>query len=296
MHRASRPLLRRAWEETDDPVEIVAKLAGGPATAGIGDRTWARFLVDLHARMPKTTFRKGSEVMGPVRAVKDAGEIAALRRCRGGRRPGRRATASGRDPARGPDGSRGVGRTSDAVSSPRATDVNSPSSRRSQRREPASRGGRVLDQRRRGRAVRLRRHDGLVLSTSRCVWTGAVGPPSEFRGRTGVARSASCRRGGHHRNALRGRRCSRSRIITEGGTARISSTAPGTASVWRNTKIPTSWAAIATPLLPATRSPSSLASTCPGSGVHGSRTSSSPPSPDPTLSSTVDHGLITVDT
>ncbi len=68
------------WEETDDPVEIVAGLAGSPATAAIGDRTWARFLVDLHARMPRTTFRKGSEVMGPLRAVKDAAEIAALRR------------------------------------------------------------------------------------------------------------------------------------------------------------------------------------------------------------------------
>src|SRR6476469_3828848 len=68
------------WEETDDPVEIVARLAGTPQTAAIGDRTWARFLVDLVARMPSTTFRKGSEVMGPLRAVKDAAEIAALRR------------------------------------------------------------------------------------------------------------------------------------------------------------------------------------------------------------------------
>ena len=68
-----------SWEETDDPVEIVAKLAGAPRTAAIGDRTWARFLVDLQARMPNTAFRKGSEVMGPLRAVKDNAEIAALR-------------------------------------------------------------------------------------------------------------------------------------------------------------------------------------------------------------------------
>src|SRR5882762_5462822 len=65
------------WEETDDPVELVAKLAGAPRTAAIGDRTWARFLVDLQATMPKTAFRKGSEVMGPLRAVKDNAEIAA---------------------------------------------------------------------------------------------------------------------------------------------------------------------------------------------------------------------------
>src|SRR3954466_3910638 len=37
------------WEETDDPVEIVSELAGKPRTAAIGDRTWARFLVDLEA-------------------------------------------------------------------------------------------------------------------------------------------------------------------------------------------------------------------------------------------------------
>jgi Xaa-Pro aminopeptidase len=69
-----------SWEETDDPVEIVAGIAGAARTAAIGDRTWARFLVDLQARMTKTAFRKGSEVMGPLRAVKDAAEIAALRR------------------------------------------------------------------------------------------------------------------------------------------------------------------------------------------------------------------------
>src|ERR1700704_4240302 len=49
------------WNETDDPVEIVAGLAGRAGTAAIGDRTWARFLVDLQARMASTTFRKGSE-------------------------------------------------------------------------------------------------------------------------------------------------------------------------------------------------------------------------------------------
>jgi Xaa-Pro aminopeptidase len=69
-----------SWEETDDPVELVANLAGRPRTAAIGDRTWARFLVDLQARLSATAFRKGSEVMGPLRAVKDAAEIAALRR------------------------------------------------------------------------------------------------------------------------------------------------------------------------------------------------------------------------
>jgi Xaa-Pro aminopeptidase len=68
------------WNETDDPVELVARLAHSPKVAAIGDRTWARFLVDLYATMPVTTFRRGSEVMGPLRARKDAAEVAALRR------------------------------------------------------------------------------------------------------------------------------------------------------------------------------------------------------------------------
>jgi Xaa-Pro aminopeptidase len=68
------------WNETDDPIALVASLAAHPVTAAIGDRTWARFVLDLQATMRGTTFRKASEVMGPLRAVKDADEIAALRR------------------------------------------------------------------------------------------------------------------------------------------------------------------------------------------------------------------------
>src|ERR1044071_4198776 len=33
----------RPWGETDDPVAIVAGLAGRPEKAAIGDRTWATF-------------------------------------------------------------------------------------------------------------------------------------------------------------------------------------------------------------------------------------------------------------
>src|SRR3954465_13881379 len=30
------------WDETDDPVALVARIAGAPAVAAIGDQTWAR--------------------------------------------------------------------------------------------------------------------------------------------------------------------------------------------------------------------------------------------------------------
>lgn len=68
------------WTETEDPVALVAKLMGNAPTAAIGDTTWARFLVDLLARTPHTTYQRASNVIGPLRAVKDAVEVDALRR------------------------------------------------------------------------------------------------------------------------------------------------------------------------------------------------------------------------
>ena len=70
----------RPWEETEDPVAIVAGLAGRPSTAAVGDRTWARFVLDLQRQLPGTAWRRASEVTGPLRAVKDTDEVAALRR------------------------------------------------------------------------------------------------------------------------------------------------------------------------------------------------------------------------
>jgi Xaa-Pro aminopeptidase len=68
------------WDETDDPIALVAGLVGRAGTIGIGDRTWARFLVDLQAALPAARWHRASEVVGPLRAVKDADEVAALRR------------------------------------------------------------------------------------------------------------------------------------------------------------------------------------------------------------------------
>jgi Xaa-Pro aminopeptidase len=67
------------WDESDDPVEIVARLAGSPGTAAVGDHTWARFVLDLQRALPRTAFRRASEVTGPLRLVKDAAEVDALR-------------------------------------------------------------------------------------------------------------------------------------------------------------------------------------------------------------------------
>ena len=78
------------WDETDDPLDLVASLVGPVPVAAIGDRTWAQFLVGLADRLPATRFRRASEVTGPLRAVKDAAEVAALARARRRGRPHRR--------------------------------------------------------------------------------------------------------------------------------------------------------------------------------------------------------------
>jgi len=68
------------WDETDDPVALVARLVGRDAKrAAIGDHTWARFVLDLQQAMPNTAFERASRVLSPIRMVKDAGEIEALR-------------------------------------------------------------------------------------------------------------------------------------------------------------------------------------------------------------------------
>ncbi len=68
------------WEETDDPIDLVAKMVGpGAARGAIGDTTWARFVLDLQQALPHATFVRASRVLSEIRMVKDAEEISALR-------------------------------------------------------------------------------------------------------------------------------------------------------------------------------------------------------------------------
>jgi Xaa-Pro aminopeptidase len=68
----------RPWDETEDPVAIVAELSGAPATVAVGDQTWARFVVDLLPLLPDAQFRRAVEIVGPLRVRKDEAEVAAL--------------------------------------------------------------------------------------------------------------------------------------------------------------------------------------------------------------------------
>jgi Xaa-Pro aminopeptidase len=180
------------WDETDDPVELVAGIAGQPSTAAIGDRTWARFLIELQSRLPRTDFRKASEVMGPLRAVKDEAEIEVLRRA---------AIAADRVAAQLQAGEIAlVGRTEAEVSKDIArrlvaeghhhvnfSIVGSGPNAASPHHDASDRvigagevvlcdfGGTMRGTGSSGASI------GYCSDITRCVWTGGQGPPSEFR-------------------------------------------------------------------------------------------------------------------
>jgi Xaa-Pro aminopeptidase len=85
------------WEETEDPIAAVAGIVRGAGGAGgaddrdpargpdaaarvaVGDRLWATFLLGLQAALPEATFGLASAVLGDLRIVKDADEVALLR-------------------------------------------------------------------------------------------------------------------------------------------------------------------------------------------------------------------------
>ena len=68
------------WEETDDPVALVAGLVGSRRRLAVSDRAWAVLLLALQAALPEARWLAASSVTGPLRAVKDRDEIAALAR------------------------------------------------------------------------------------------------------------------------------------------------------------------------------------------------------------------------
>ena len=136
-------------------------LVGAAGALAIGDRTWARFLVDLQGALPAARFSRASAVLGPLRACKDAAEVGRPAPSRGRRRPGRPRPADGRDrrwsvaprprcpPSIGPPAPRRGPPAGELRHRGRGRQRGQPPPRA---RVPGHRGGR-------GRAVRLRRHD-----------------------------------------------------------------------------------------------------------------------------------------
>jgi Xaa-Pro aminopeptidase len=68
----------RPWAELEDAAEVVAALVGTRSRLGVSDRCWAAHLLELQASIPGAHWRSARDVVGPLRAVKDPLEIAAL--------------------------------------------------------------------------------------------------------------------------------------------------------------------------------------------------------------------------
>lgn len=75
---SGQDIVVRAWDETEDPVAIVAGLVGRHERVAVGETMWARFLVELLGHWPTAAYVRSSVVMNALRERKDAAEIAAL--------------------------------------------------------------------------------------------------------------------------------------------------------------------------------------------------------------------------
>lgn len=69
----------RAWQETEDPIALVARLTRRSGDLAVGDRMWATFVLRLEAALPERRLVAGSSIVAPLRARKDESEVAALR-------------------------------------------------------------------------------------------------------------------------------------------------------------------------------------------------------------------------
>jgi Xaa-Pro aminopeptidase len=173
----------RPWDETEDPTEIVAQLVGARRSLAVSDRAWAVFLLRLQGWLPEASWQAASNVTAPLRAVKDADEVEALRRA---------SAAADRVAAQLQAGEvRFVGRTEHEVSSEigrrlRAEGhqkvnfaiVGSGPNSASPHHEP---GRRVIGA---GEAVVCDfggTLDGYCSDITRTFWTGEAEPPAEFR-------------------------------------------------------------------------------------------------------------------
>ena len=71
----------RPWSDDENPVDVVVDLLrrGAAARLAVSDRAWATTVLELQRRLPGAEWLEASRVTSPIRAVKDAAELDALR-------------------------------------------------------------------------------------------------------------------------------------------------------------------------------------------------------------------------
>ena len=257
----------RTWDETEDPTAIVAELAGRPATVAVGDQMWARFLVELLPRLPGATFRRAVDVVGPLRMVKDAAEIDALRAA------GAAADRVARQLQAGEIAL--VGRTEAEVSADLSARLIAEGHDKVNFAIVAAGANAASPHHHAGDRVIAAGEivlcdfggtmDGYCSDITRCVFTAASRRPRSPR-RTPCSTRPSRPRSPRPPSARRARRSTASAggSSPTPGSASTSSTAPATASAWRSTRTRTSSRATPVRSPPATPSASSPGSTSPG--------------------------------
>ena len=67
------------WDETDDPIALVAGLVSGARRLAVSDRLWAMFVLRLQTALSGVAFGIASPILQELRIVKDADEVALLR-------------------------------------------------------------------------------------------------------------------------------------------------------------------------------------------------------------------------
>jgi Xaa-Pro aminopeptidase len=69
----------RAWDETEDPIAIVAGLVGSSSSVALGDPTWSIFLLRLQSAIAGASFTSATPLTAPLRMRKEAEEVRWLR-------------------------------------------------------------------------------------------------------------------------------------------------------------------------------------------------------------------------
>ena len=68
-----------SWQETEDPIVLVARALDGARRVAIGDQTRSSTLLSIQEVLPDVTWLSASEVTSPLRVRKDPGEVEMLR-------------------------------------------------------------------------------------------------------------------------------------------------------------------------------------------------------------------------
>jgi len=75
----TRLFAMRPWGETESPIGIIVDLVGARQELAVSDRSWAAHVLALQAELAGARFLLASKVTSPLRSIKDAAEIAALK-------------------------------------------------------------------------------------------------------------------------------------------------------------------------------------------------------------------------